>query len=511
MNRPSRTKHTARATARATAPATPLTGTEARDGAGAGAGPGAPRRTGPGSAVYRWLAAFGASLVGDQLWFMALSWQAVEASGPAAAGIVVTLGTVPRAILMLPGGSIADRFGARRVVIASDLVRCLVMVAAAVTVALTAPGIALLAVVALLFGAVDALFMPAVGAMPATLTTPDQYARVQGLRSLANRCAAVAGGPVSGLALAHGGVAGAFAASAVLFAVSLVLLWQLRPAARLVVDSAKVPDAANAPGGGTRERAEATEATEEATERATEEATERPTEATGSTDATEHAEDSGVRAGLRYAWSVPLLKYTLIVAIIAELGFSAPMNIGVVLLAADRGWGPGGLGLLIGAWGVGAVATGLILSVRGHVPRAGRVMVLGLVLSTVGIVATGVAPSLALAAAGAAVLGLGSGLWGGLCGALIQTTAVRPMLGRVVSVQMLGAIGLAPMTYPLAGLLSGAAGPASVFVAGAAVSTVGLVVAVTCRPLRRFELPRPGAGDSIGDSGGDSAADGAGD
>lgn len=491
MNRPSRTKHTARAgtraTTRATAPATPPAGTEARDGAGAGAGPGAPRRTGPGSAVYRWLAAFGASLVGDQLWFMALSWQAVEASGPAAAGIVVTLGTVPRAILMLPGGSIADRFGARRVVIASDLVRCLVMVAAAVTVALTAPGIALLAVVALLFGAVDALFMPAVGAMPATLTTPDQYARVQGLRSLANRCAAVAGGPVSGLALAHGGVAGAFAASAVLFAVSLVLLWQLRPAPRLVVESAKAPDAANAPGGGTPERADATEATEEAT------------------DATEHAEDSSVRAGLRYAWSVPLLKYTLIVAVIAELGFSAPMNIGVVLLAADRGWGPGGLGLLIGAWGVGAVATGLILSVRGHVPRAGRVMVLGLVLSTVGIVATGVAPGLALAAAGAAVLGLGSGLWGGLCGALIQTTAVRPMLGRVVSVQMLGAIGLAPMTYPLAGLLSGAAGPASVFVAGAAVSTVGLVVAVTCRPLRRFELPRPGAGDSIGHSAGDRA------
>ncbi|MGW0663112.1 MFS transporter [Streptodolium elevatio] len=489
MNRPSRTKHTATAAATTTARAAQAAGTETREdagvGPGPGAGPGAPRRTGPGAAVYRWLAAFGASLVGDQLWFMALSWQAVEASGPAAAGIVVTLGTVPRAILMLPGGSIADRFGARRVVIASDLVRCLVMVAAAATVALTAPGIALLAVVALLFGAVDALFMPAVGAMPATLTTPDQYARVQGLRSLANRCAAVAGGPVSGLALAHGGVAGAFAASALLFAVSLALLWQLRPAPRLIADSvaADTPDCENT---SDCEKTPACEKTPDC------ENTPNRDDAPERTDASEPTEDSGVRAGLRYAWSIPLLKYTLIVAVIAELGFSAPMNIGVVLLAADRGWGPGGLGLLIGAWGVGAVATGLILSVRGHVPHAGRVMLGALVLSTAGIAATGLAPGLVSAAAGAAVLGLGSGLWGGLCGALIQTTAARPMLGRVVSVQMLGAIGLAPMTYPLAGLLAGAVGPGAVFVVGAAVSAVGVAIGAACRPLRTFELPRPG-------------------
>ncbi len=489
MNRPSHTKRSAR-----TATAAASTGPAARDET-----EDVRPRSGPGSAVYRWLAAYGASLVGDQLWFMALSWQAVEASGAAAAGLVVTLGTVPRAILMLPGGSIADRFGARRVVIASDLVRCLVMVAAAATVALAAPGIALLAVVALLFGAVDALFMPAVGAMPATLTTPDQYARVQGLRSLANRCAAVAGGPVSGLALAQGGVSGAFAASAALFAVSLVLLWQLRPVVRLVADSTGVGRGAGhaeskeeaARGGGQRpsgrDEGESAPCTDESAPCTDEGAAARTDD-----DQPEPAADSGVRAGLRYAWSVPLLKYTLIVAIIAELGFSAPMNIGVVLLSAERGWGPGGLGLLIGAWGVGAVATGLILSVRGHVPRAGRVMLGSLVLSTVGIAATGLAPGLLAAAAGAAVLGLGSGLWGGLCGALIQTTAARPMLGRVVSVQMLGAIGLAPMTYPLAGLLSGAVGPAPVFLAGAAVSAVGVVIGAACRPLRRFELPRPG-------------------
>lgn len=421
---------------------------------------------GPGVAVYRWLAAFGASLVGDQLWFLALSWQAVESAGPTAAGIVVTLGTVPRAILMLPGGAIADRFGARRVVIGSDLVRCLVMLVAAATVALTAPGVVLLAVVALLFGAVDALFMPAVGALPATLTTPDQYARVQGLRSLVTRFAAVAGAPVSGVVLARGGVAAAFAASAVLFAVSLVLLWQLRPAARVVAESV---DAGTEVANGSAD-----------------------TNGHAVEDETAHAGDSGIRAGLRYARSIPLLKYTLIVAIIAELGFSAPMNIGVVLLSEERGWGPGGLGLLIGAWGVGAVATGLILSVRGHVPYAGRVMVAALVLSAVGIAATGLAPDLPSAAAAAAVLGLGSGLWGGLCGALIQTTAARPMLGRVVSLQMLGAIGIAPLTYPLAGLLSAGVGPASVFLTGAVVSSVAIVIAAACAPLRRFELPRLG-------------------
>ncbi|MCF2530411.1 MFS transporter [Yinghuangia soli] len=411
--------------------------------------PDAPPASGPGPAITRWLGAFAASLVGDQMWFLALAWSAAETAGPTGAGIVVTLGTVPRALLMLLGGSIADRFGARRVVIGSVLVRFAVMAFAAAAVALAAPGVALLAAIALVFGAVDALFMPAIGALPPTLTMPEHYARVQGLRSLMTRLSAIAGAPAAGLVLANGGVAAAFAASAGLFAFSFLLLWRLRPVPAAVA-AADAKDGGVPPG------------------------------------------DGSIREGLRYVRSVPLLTWVIAVGIISELGFSAPMNLGLVLLSGDRGWGPGGVGLMLGAWGAGAVATGLVLSVRGHVPHAGRVMTAALGLGAVGMGVMGLAPTLPVAMAGAAVLGLGSGFWGGLSAALIQTTAARSMLGRVVALQMLGAVGLVPVTYPLAGLLSDTAGPAALFAVGTGLQALACAVALCCAPLRTALLERPG-------------------
>ncbi len=61
---------------------------------------------------------------------------------------------------------------------------------------MTDPGLWLLALLAVVFGTVDALFLPAVGALPARITGKDQLARVQGMRGLAVRFAAVVGAPL---------------------------------------------------------------------------------------------------------------------------------------------------------------------------------------------------------------------------------------------------------------------------------------------------------------------------
>lgn len=61
----------------------------------------------------------------------------------------------------------ADRFGPRRVAVVSDAVRCAVVLAAAVAVMLASPSVWLLVTVALIFGVVDAVFMPAGGRAPA--------------------------------------------------------------------------------------------------------------------------------------------------------------------------------------------------------------------------------------------------------------------------------------------------------------------------------------------------------
>ncbi len=133
--------------------------------------------------VLRWVAAYTLSMLGDTVFFLALSWAAVQTASPAQAGFVTAVGAVPRAVLMLGGGVLADRYGPRRVVIGSDAVRCAAVLAAAALLFATSPGLWPLVLLALVFGAVDAVFLPAVGALPPRLTGKDQLARVQGMRA----------------------------------------------------------------------------------------------------------------------------------------------------------------------------------------------------------------------------------------------------------------------------------------------------------------------------------------
>ncbi|WP_406070599.1 MFS transporter [Streptomyces sp. NBC_01020] len=190
--------------------------------------------------VLRWLGAYTASVTGDVTYFLALTWAATRTAGPAQAGAVLAAGAVPRALLMLGGGVVADRFGARRVVVVSDLVRCAVILTAAAFIWLAGARLWLLYVLAVVFGTVDALFMPAVGALPPQLTGPDQLARVQGMRSLSIRFSNAVGPMAGALVLAAGGAAGAFGASGLLFCGSLVLL--------IAVRVRPVPDAPAGPG-----------------------------------------------------------------------------------------------------------------------------------------------------------------------------------------------------------------------------------------------------------------------
>ncbi|SCE63012.1 MFS transporter, partial [Streptomyces sp. OspMP-M43] len=160
--------------------------------------------------VLRWLTAYTASVTGDVVYFLALSWAATRAGGPSQVGLVVAAGALPRAVLMLAGGVVADRFGPRRVAVVSDAVRCVVILIAAVGLLSAPPSVWLLVAVALVFGVVDAVFMPAVGALPPRITAPAQLARVQGMRGLSIRLSNAVGPLLAGSVLLIGGAAGAF-------------------------------------------------------------------------------------------------------------------------------------------------------------------------------------------------------------------------------------------------------------------------------------------------------------
>lgn len=415
------------------------TATGARVGAGAG------RSVWRDANVLRWLAAYGSSLVGDGVYFLALGWAAAQTAGPAEVGLVMAVGAVPRALLMLGGGVVADRFGPRLVVISSDAVRCAVILGLALLAALTSPGLWALVLVALVFGVVDALFMPAVGALPPRIAARGQLVRVQGLRSLAERVGHTAGPPVAGLAMGLGGPAAAFGVASALFGLSLVLLLAVR------ISPSAGPAAA--PGRGSSE-----------------------------------TPWQQLRSGIGYIRGHGLIGPLVLSGALSQLGTSAPMTLGLILVAGDRGWGPAGVGWIVGGMGVGAAASALLLTLIPRFPRAGAVQNLTLIVGSAGIGALVLAPNLAVAVALAVLTGLVCGICGGLAVALIQTATDPAYLGRVSSVMAFTAVGLAPLAYPVFGFAAGLWGVTPVFLAGAAVSMAGAIVG-TCAPaVRRAEL-----------------------
>ncbi|MFC9243975.1 MFS transporter [Streptomyces sp. NPDC057136] len=404
--------------------------------------------------VLRWLTAYTASLVGDSVYFVALAWSAQKAAGPTEVGLVLAAGALPRAILMLGGGVLADRVDPRRVILGRDALRCVLILSVAAAVALTAPALWLLVAVALVFGVVDALFVPAIGALPPRITGPDQLARVTGMRSLSMRLSQIAGPPIGGLAMGLGGEAATFAVAGLLFAVSLPLLLttRLRPLGARA---------------GLGARAE-----------------KQPEPGTAREDLLD---------GLRYIRRHRLIGPLVAAGAVCELGLIGTLNVGMVLLNAERGWGPSGYGFIVSGFGAGAAASAALLTVAGWLPRAGLMLSGTLLVCCAGAATVALVPTLSIAVVLAVVIGLSAGLFGSLNNTLVQTAADPAYLGRVTSVVMLTMVGLAPLSYPLVGAAIGAWGAAPVFVGCGAFAVLGVAVTLSSGAVRRAQLPRPGA------------------
>ncbi|MGW5089463.1 MFS transporter [Streptomyces coelicoflavus] len=395
--------------------------------------------------VLRWVTAYTASMVGDMVFFLALSWAAVQNGTPAQAGLVTAVSAVPRALLMLGGGVVADRLGPRRVVIGSDSVRCVTVLAVAAVLFATDPGLWILALLAVVFGTVDAVFMPAVGALPARITGKDQLARVQGMRGLAIRFAAVVGAPLGGLGVAVGGAAAAFAFAGLLIAVSVPLLVSVRMR-------------------------------------------DLPADDAGAARETTAWRD--LVGGLRYVRRHRVLGPLMVTIALGDLGFVGPLNVGLTLLADERGWGASGMGWVLAGFGTGAGVAALLLTVRGRLPHAGYVAAGAIIPGAAAIAALAHAPGLPVAVGTAVLVGLLTGLSGAMCGALLQTQSDPAYMGRVTAVGGIVSLGIAPLSMPLSAAAIGVWGTGPVFAVSAAVCGLGGVVALCAPGVRRAELPK---------------------
>src|SRR5512147_672268 len=131
----------------------------------------------------------GISLLGDQFYLIALPWLVLSLTGNAlTVGTVLATAGIPRALFMLIGGALTDRFTPRKLMIDSNLVLMILTGLLAALVVTNLIQLWMLYAFALLFGLADAFFFPAQTSIVPQLVDKDQLqsanAIIQGTATL---------------------------------------------------------------------------------------------------------------------------------------------------------------------------------------------------------------------------------------------------------------------------------------------------------------------------------------
>ncbi|WP_051323702.1 MFS transporter [Candidatus Solirubrobacter pratensis] len=375
-----------------------------------------------------------ASLLGDGAFVVALAWQVYALTdAPTAMGVVGVAMTVSTIAFLLIGGVASDRFDRRRVMLAADALRFAAvgtLAALALTGALELWHIVVLAVA---YGTGQAFYAPAFDALVPGLLPETDLAQANALDQVVRPIALRMAGPALGGAITGAfGAGAAFALDAASFAASAVAL--------LMLSSTAAPARGDAP-----------------------------------------TLIGELRDGVRFLRGRAWLWATFATAAIAYMLFMGPVEVLVPLVVKDElGAGAGSLGAVFAAGGLASVIAAVLLAWRGMPRRDMTFMIVAWTLATLAVAGYGL---------GTAVwqLMLASALFNALetVGTIVWATMKQrhvpsAMLGRVSSLDWLISIGLLPVSFALAGPVSGAIGPRATLVGaallGAAVTAATLLV-----------------------------------
>lgn len=375
------------------------------------------------------------SVLGDQFYLVGLPWLTLSLGGSAfALGTVLMTAAVPRAVFMLLGGALSDAFAPRAIMLLSNLLRAAAVGVLTFLVATGAAQLVHLYVLAALFGTVDAFYHPSLLAIVPSLVARDRLEAANALVQGSEQLALLIGPALAGILVAAAGLAPAFAIDAATFLVTAGTLLAMR-----------VP---RSPRSGGREPVL-----------------------------------RQIVSGLRYALQAPAMRVVLVAVAALNLAITGPIGVGLPLMADQRFGGAGAFGVMMSVVG-GSTLVGALLagSVVRRVPL-GWMTVVASGLFAASLAALGLATVVTVALVALAVMGVGIGALNVRAISWLQGRAEEAYRGRVMSLVMFAAVGLAPLSLIAAGALV-ALGFAPLFVGAAVLMVLLMVVAISTREFR---------------------------
>jgi len=187
---------------------------------------------------------------------------------------------------------------------------------------------------------------------------------------------------------------------------------------------------------------------------------------------------STIATGVRAAWADPPVRSMVLLTAAFNFAFTGPISVGLAFLADHRfEGGSAAFGLLFSAFGAGAVI-GAIAAGSLRPRRLGLVVMVIAIVLGIGLALIGLAPSLPVALAIIAVMGVLIGFINVQAIAWLQSRIAHELRGRVMSLVTLGSVGLAPVSLAIAGVLVDLGAVTLAFVAAGVVVIIAAVAGI---------------------------------
>jgi MFS family permease len=198
----------------------------------------------------------------------------------------------------------------------------------------------------------------------------------------------------------------------------------------------------------------------------------------------------GMMEGVRYVFGFAPIRYMLmLLSVISMMGMSYIVLMPVFAKNILHG-GPGTLGLLMSAGGIGAIIATVFLASRENMIKLGRVIPVSAMIFAAALVLFSFSKSLWLSMALLAVSGFGFMVHMAATNTILQTIVEDDKRGRAMSFYAMAFMGVAPFGSLLAGSLANLVGVTSAIVIGGAVCIFASMVFAAKIPILK-KLVRP--------------------
>jgi MFS family permease len=406
---------------------------------------------------FRWMMAGSfISLLGDQFTLIALPWLVLQITGdPLALGLVLAVMGVPRAIFILIGGALVDRYSPKRVLMLTKYANTVLLGLLAALVLGHQVTLPLVYALALGIGLASAFSIPSGSSMLPNVVATQHLHAANGMLMSLRVLSALAGPLLAGALIAFCGPATgtgagdtrglglAFALDALSFAVTIWTLHKVQMHAAAV-------------------RA----------------APQRVLAAVGQ--------------GLAMVWRDAELRSAFLYWGVISFVVGGAMQVAMPVLANSRLGGAAALGLMMGGHGAGTLLGMTLSSFRPdlRIGTLGTTLLLADAVAGVLLMSMGAIGTAWQGATLMMVLGALAGFMQVAVFTWIQRRVPREMLGRTMSIFMFIILGLAPLAASLTGLAMQYLSLTALFAGTGAFLVAGALLAFALTPMRVMNDPK---------------------